>query len=300
MIQGENQGEKQEIKPKNNDKLIIILIIALAFLAIGFGVYRSLFNFDNNNNVKDNSNSNGNANNNDNINDDNNTNTGNNDNTNVTDNKGNLVVIILKDSSDGSSKTISVNPEGAFDNLPTLVKEDRTFDGWYTEEVGGTVVTTSTLYKTVNTTTLYAHWSAKKYKMTFILNNGSPNIVLEQEYGTKLEAPTNFGGDNLIFAGWNKDVPETVPAMDMSFYALWVGPLRTLSFDSNGGTPCSSTTIRSGGTYENLPVPTRDGYQFMGWYIDNDTFNYRVIDGASIGGNLTFDLTLYAKWVPNS
>lgn len=292
MIQEEKQEDKKEEQPKkNNDKLLIILMVILVFVAIGYGMYSTLYNFDDtNNNVNENTNTN--------TNDDNT----NNNNTNVndnTDNKSNSVVITLKDSSDGSSQTISVNVDGAFDNLPTPVKEGRTFDGWYTEEVGGTVVTTSTLYKTVNTTILYAHWSAKKYKITFLFNNGEGPLVLELEYGAKLEAPTDPRGDNLIFAGWNKDVPETVPAEDMTFHALWVGPLRTLSFDSNGGTSCDSMIVRSNGTYENLPVPTKEGYQFMGWYIDNDTFNYRVINGSNAGG-LTNDLTLYAKWAPNS
>ena len=292
MIQEEKQEDKKEEQPKkNNDKLLIILMVILVFVAIGYGMYSTLYNFDDtNNNVNENTNTN--------TNDDNT----NNNNTNVndnTDNKSNSFVITLKDSSDGSSQTISVNVDGAFDNLPTPVKEGRTFDGWYTEEVGGTAVTTSTLYKTVNTTTLYAHWSVKKYKMTFILSNGSPNVVLELEYGAKLEAPADPREDNLIFAGWDKPVPESVPTEDMTFRALWIGVLRTIHFDSNGGTPCDSITVRTNGTYENLPVPTRDGYQFKGWYKDNKTFNDKIVTGMRVR-NLTSDITLYANWASNS
>ena len=40
---------------------------------------------------------------------------------------------------------------------PTL--EGYTFDGWYTEPVGGTKITTSTVFS--SDTTVYAHWSVK-------------------------------------------------------------------------------------------------------------------------------------------
>ena len=43
----------------------------------------------------------------------------------------------------------------------------------------------------------------------------------------------------------------------------------------------------------NLPVPTRDGYEFQGWFVDKEC-------KTSISGNLPKKLvfTLYAKWRP--
>ena len=118
----------QEEKPKKKNKLLVILIVVLVLCAVGFGAYKFFFKGGNST-------------------------------------KGDLVVITLKDSN-GSSKTISVDSEGTFDSLPTPVREGYTFDGWYTKEVGGAVVTASTTYKTVDVTTLYAHWTAVKSKLT--------------------------------------------------------------------------------------------------------------------------------------
>ena len=246
----------QEEKPKKKNKLLVILIIVLVLGTVGFGAYKFFFKGDNST-------------------------------------KGDLVVITLKDSS-GSSKTISVNSEGTFESLPTPVREGYTFDGWYTKEVGGAVVTASTTYKTVDATTLYAHWTPKQYKITFVLGNGESDVVLEQAYGTKIVAPTGFTKANSTFDGWSEEVPETVPAKNLTFTAKWKVSLYTVNFNSNGGTACNSRSVTYGSTYGDLPVPSRTGYQFQGWYFDNETFNNRVTIETKV--TITSDVTLYAKW----
>ncbi len=250
----------QEEKPKKKNKLLIILIIVLVLGAVGFGAYKFFFKGGNST-------------------------------------KGDLVVITLKDSN-GSSKTISVDSEGTFDSLPTPVREGYTFDGWYTKEVGGAVVTASTTYKTVDVTTLYAHWTPRQYKITFVLGNGESNVVLEQAYGTKIVAPTGFTKANSTFDGWSEEVPETVPANDMTFTAKWKVSSYTVNFNSNGGTACNSRSVTYGSTYGDLPVPSRTGYQFQGWYFDNGSYNSQVTSASQV--SITGDITVYAKWVPNT
>ena len=246
----------QEEKPKKKNKLLVILIIVLVLGTVGFGAYKFFFKGDNST-------------------------------------KGDLVVITLKDSS-GSSKTISVNSEGTFESLPTPVREGYTFDGWYTQEVGGTVVTSVTLYKSVNANVLYAHWTPNKYKITFVLDNGSENIVLEQAYGTKIVAPTGFTKANSTFNGWSEEIPETVPARDMTFTAMWTMKTYTVYFNSNGGSGVNNKSVTYGSTYGELPVPSKNRYQFQGWYFDNGSFNNQVISASQV--NITGDVTLYAKW----
>ncbi|MBR6801561.1 MAG: InlB B-repeat-containing protein [Eubacteriaceae bacterium] len=64
-----------------------------------------------------------------------------------------------------------------------------------------------------------------------------------------------------------------------------------ITFDPNGGT-CSvaSKEVVYGGTYGELPVPTRTGYTFSGW-----TNLYNVVN-ASSKVELDHDHTLYATW----
>ena len=205
---------------------------------------------------------------------------------------GNMVAITLNDGT--GIKTININSNGTYVNLDSPVREGYTFDGWYTQEVGGTVVTSVTLYKSVNANVLYAHWTPNKYKITFVLDNGSENIVLEQAYGTKIVAPTGFTKANSTFNGWSEEIPETVPARDMTFTAMWTMKTYTVYFNSNGGSGVNNKSVTYGSTYGELPVPSKNRYQFQGWYFDNGSFNNQVISASQV--NITGDVTLYAKW----
>ena len=67
----------------------------------------------------------------------------------------------------------------------------------------------------------------------------------------------------------------------------------TVSFESNGGSACSSRQYTVGNTYESLPTPTRsDGYAFLGWY-SNASLTTRVYTYTTVSASVT---KLYAKW----
>jgi uncharacterized repeat protein (TIGR02543 family) len=70
---------------------------------------------------------------------------------------------------DTESGTIGVSKTLAY--LPTPVREGYIFDGWFTEETGGTQVTTNTVFNT--NATIYAQWTFITYTVNFNLNGGS-------------------------------------------------------------------------------------------------------------------------------
>lgn len=66
----------------------------------------------------------------------------------------------------------------------------------------------------------------------------------------------------------------------------------TITFDANGGEcDVESMIVEEGGVYENLPIPTRVGFEFVGW-IDVDGNVYK--DGEKVG--IERNLTFVAKW----
>lgn len=72
----------------------------------------------------------------------------------------------------------------------------------------------------------------------------------------------------------------------------------TIEFDSNGGS-CFTTNkiVTHGGTYGELPKPTRTGYKFKGWFTSESggeqiTFETKVA--------ITENQTLYAQWEKNT
>ena len=72
----------------------------------------------------------------------------------------------------------------------------------------------------------------------------------------------------------------------------------TVSFDANGGSITqSSKTVTSGSPYGVLPIPTREGYTFNGWYTEQSGVN--KIEAETIVST-TEHHTLYANWTANT
>lgn len=73
----------------------------------------------------------------------------------------------------------------------------------------------------------------------------------------------------------------------------------TIHFDSNGGSEVSS--IKTNGNESiNLPDdPEKEGYQFDGWYKDNNTFRKSFSENSLLGEPINSDITVYAKWKSN-
>ncbi|HOO43997.1 MAG TPA: InlB B-repeat-containing protein, partial [Bacillota bacterium] len=68
-------------------------------------------------------------------------------------------------------------------------------------------------------------------------------------------------------------------------------PSIRIIFDSNGGSSVSDIVNPEDLTEDDLPEPTRSGYEFIGWYTDSDLENLFDPDEQ-----ITATITLYAKW----
>ena len=99
-----------------------------------------------------------------------------------------------------SSKTITYN--NAYGTLCTPTRAGYSFAGWYTAASGGTQVTSSTKLTTGQNQTIYAHWTANNYTLTYNNNGGSgcssKPITYGSTYGT-LCTPSRSG---YTFLGW--------------------------------------------------------------------------------------------------
>ncbi len=71
----------------------------------------------------------------------------------------------------------------------------------------------------------------------------------------------------------------------------------TISFESNGGTVFDDITFQADRPLPMLQhTPTREGYLFMGWFIDEDLM--RPLSPTILNHIQHLNLKLYAKWVP--
>ena len=69
--------------------------------------------------------------------------------------------------------------------------------------------------------TITARWTVNQYTITLKPENGGEDIVITQDYGTAITAPANPTKTGYTFAGWDKTIPTTMPAGDMTITARW-------------------------------------------------------------------------------
>ena len=113
--------------------------------------------------------------------------------------------------------------------------------------------------------TLTAKWTANSYTITFDTDGGSAIEPITQDYGTQITAPADPTREGYTFIGWDKAIPATMPAGDMTITAQWRINQYTITFDSNGGSAVAPIT-QDYGTQITAPAdPTREGYTFIGW-----------------------------------
>ena len=137
--------------------------------------------------------------------------------------------------------------------------------GWSTVDGGEKVYGFEDVYTKNEALTLYPVWNTNKYTITFDTNGGSEIAPITQDYGTKITAPDNPTRKGYTFKGWDKEIPETMPAENITVKAQWEINQYTITFDTNGGSEIAPIT-QDYGTEITVPDnPTRKGYTFKGW-----------------------------------
>ena len=150
--------------------------------------------------------------------------------------------------------------------LPTdVTRTGYTFKGWYyNENLTGSPVTAIGGTETGNKE-YWAKWEINQYTITVKPENGKADITITQDYGTPITAPADPTREGYTFKGWDKEIPKTMPAENMTVKAQWEINQYTISFDTNGGSEIAPIT-QDYGTKITAPAdPTRKGYTFKGW-----------------------------------
>ena len=137
--------------------------------------------------------------------------------------------------------------------------------GWATVDGGEKVYDFEDIYTKNEALTLYPVWNTNKYTITFDTNGGSEIAPITQDYGTQIAAPANPTRKGYTFKGWDKEIPETMPAENITVKAQWKINQYTIAFDTNGGSEIAPITQDYGTEITAPDNPTRKGYTFRGW-----------------------------------
>lgn len=201
----------------------------------------------------------------------------------------------------------TVTPGSKYGSLPTPVKANYTFRGWYIFPSGGTMINAEKLVSIAKDHTLYAQWNGKDFTVTLDANEGKLDTTkVTVRYGTKylqqLPKPTRVnyefsgwytqkkGGDEITSASVYKDNPPK------KLYARWDQKILTIQFIAfNGETYEKKVTC--GSTYGTLPKPKKEGSTFDGWYTWTDYSNSDAVPIVSTTQVTdTSPVKLFARW----
>lgn len=205
----------------------------------------------------------------------------------------------------GGSVTTSdkkVTYDSVYGILPVPTRNGYTFDGWFTEQEDGTQITANSTVEITGNQTLFAHWTAIEYKIIYNPGTGTNNpenpSVYTYESAFEFKDPTAPTGYRFLYwmnAATGDPVYEiTARSMgDITLIAQYKPFTYIVTFKVNGNGATVDPLkkeVTFGSVYGELPVPTRNGYTFVGWYLNDELVN------ADIQVTTADNHTLTAHW----
>ena len=93
--------------------------------------------------------------------------------------------------------------------------------GWATIDGGEKIYGLDAVYTQNEALTLYPVWNTNQYTITFDTAGGSEIAPITQDYGTNITAPADPTREGYTFIGWDREIPMTMPAENMTLTARW-------------------------------------------------------------------------------
>ncbi len=184
-------------------------------------------------------------------------------------------------------------------------KQSFFMDNWYKENTFKTTI--RTIKDMDAPITVYARWYNKITYKPGSNVSGAKDSVYKKYFGKSynlLASIKNYARTNYTLDGWSlTDGGEKVYALgvkystneNLTLYPHWVADEHNITYNNVDPSELPEgypTTY----THENavtLPIPTRTGYEFLGWYVDGE-FNGNAV--TEIPENQTEDKEFFAKW----
>lgn len=196
----------------------------------------------------------------------------------------------------------SYTVEGENISLPTPNKDYYNFAGWYTNsDYNGDAIAEIQTSAPQNYS-LYAKFTPIEYRICYILNGGdevdNPTVYTVESDTITLLSPNKA---NHTFDGWYNSNGRRLSTIakgsygDLVLEARWTSDLHTITYIGVQDVSSYPTTYSIEGGDVTLPTPSKDYYEFVGWYENADFDGEKV---AVIKADSTKDYVLYPRFAP--
>lgn len=185
---------------------------------------------------------------------------------------------------DNVYQTVSL-PEGAVVTpLDAPVREGYSFSGW--DNVPETMPSHDVVIR--------GSFTVNRYILTFVINGAGYDQKVyhtaSYDYGAKISVPSNpFNINGYDFSGWI-DLPETMPAHDLTIQGIYQPRSFSITY-MLGGKVYETVYVPCGSKIEPLEAPEREGYTFNGWSNLPETMPYYNITVSGSYSVNTYTIT---------
>lgn len=188
--------------------------------------------------------------------------------------------------------TVPEDAKVTLDGLPEGwdVKHDKGTLTWTLTSPDGSITVTYTF-------TVQDAPAVEQHTVTFDYAHDGKTTSVKTDDGKPVGQPKDPAREGYEFTGWLLDGEpydfSSPVTKDLTLTAGWkaVTPkpeTHTVTFDTGEGSPTPTQTVESGKTVTTPKDPTRQGYEFAGWTLDGEPYDF--------GTPVTRDLTLKAMW----
>ncbi len=209
----------------------------------------------------------------------------------------------------GAVKTMTGAFGSLVDPVPTPVRNGYSFGGWKESAASDDSATRYLLFPATNTTYVAVWHDADKVSVTYnamggIISGSSDHAkTFTQAIGSEYTSPSVDAREGYTFKGWGKtptdavgdhngDVPRSIPATAVSYYALWEPVGYSVMLDYANGLPAKEAKGTLGARIP-YDLPDRPGYTFKGWKLSGGSDAPDMLPTFSASNNAK---TLVAQW----
>jgi len=206
-------------------------------------------------------------------------------------------ILVIKD------KNMTVTYNKTVGKTVTLIPNSTKIIGWQVNE-GDVTITNNQFVMPDHEVEIEPIYSQVQYTLTIIEDENTTtrieyegsNVIVTSMYPNSFESWTAIGVTLSPAERVSSTIQFTMPAKDVTLTANYKLNMYTIRYDANGGTggPSAQTKIHGIALVLSNDVPTRDGYNFLGWSTTSTATSAEYAPGGVFIGDA--NTSLYAVW----